>query len=285
MTSAQNRPGRPRAAFFGTPEAAVPSLNALAQIADVVLVVTRPDRPRGRSGANQASAIKERAIDLGLSVAQPASATEIAQSLAGAGTLDIALVTAFGMLIGPDSLGFPRRGFLNVHFSLLPRWRGASPVSAAIAAGDEETGVSIMMLDAGLDTGPVVAARTQVIGREEDAGSLTVRLANLGASLVTEVLVPYLEERIDPVPQGAGATIARRISKADTFVDLHERAEVCARRVRALSPRPGANVFLEGRRVRLAASRAIDRPAPVGSIQVEAGRLLIGAGDNALVLL
>lgn len=285
MTGALGRSGRPRAAFFGTPEAAVPSLNALAQIADVILVVTRPNKPRGRSGTAQPSAIKQRAIALGLPLVQPSSASEIAPSLVEAGPLDVALVTAFGMLIGPDALGLSRRGFLNVHFSLLPRWRGASPVSAAIAAGDEETGVSIMMLDAGLDTGPVLAARTQTIGRDEDAGSLTARLAELGASLMTDTLGPYLGGKIDPVPQGPGAILAPRISKAQTFVDLHDRAEVCARRVRALSPRPGANLFLEGRRVRLAAARAIDRPAQVGSIKVEEGRLFVGAGGTTLEVL
>lgn len=276
---------RPRAAFLGTPEPAIPSLEALAKTCNVVLVVTRPDKPRGRSGTDQPSPVKQRAINLGLNVAQPATAREIGAVLAAVGPLDVALVTAFGMLIPAASLTIPRRGFLNVHFSLLPRWRGAAPVNAAIAAGDDVTGVSLMVLDAGLDTGPILAARTVMIGRDEEAGSLTDRLADLGARLVSEIVPRYLAGQIEPIPQGSGATIASRLSKEQTYLDLKQPAEVCARKVRALSPRPGAHLFLEGRRIRIAAARALDAPADVGSVVIESGRLLVGAGGKTLELL
>jgi methionyl-tRNA formyltransferase len=277
--------GRPRVAFFGTPEAAVPSLNALVDIAEVVVVVTRPDKPRGRSGADQPSPVKERALTLGLPVAQPTKAKDIGGILTSAGPIEVALVTAFGMLIDPDALAVPGRGFLNVHFSLLPRWRGASPVSAAIAAGDEETGVSIMVLDVGLDTGPVLAARPEIIGRDENAGSLTRRLADLGATLMVEILPRYLQGMVEAVPQGDGATLAPRITKVQTFLDLSQPAEICARKVRALSPRPGAHLFLEGRRIRIAAARGLDARAPIGSVEVSGARLLIGAGGKTLEVL
>lgn len=285
MTAFGDNLGRPRVAFFGTPEAAVPSLSSLVDFADVVLVVTRPDKPRGRSSADQPSPVKEMAVTLGLSVAQPTNAKDIAGILTSAGPIDVALVTAFGMLIAPDALAVPGRGFLNVHFSLLPRWRGASPISAAIAAGDQETGVSIMVLDVGLDTGPLVAARPEMIGRDENAGSLTRRLAERGANLMVEILPRYLQGAVEAVPQGEGATIAPRITKQQTFLDLNQPAEACARWVRALSPRPGAHLFLEGRRIRIAAARALDVRASIGSVEVIGGRLLIGAGGQTLEVL
>lgn len=276
---------RPRVAFFGTPEAAVKTLDALTKVADVALVVTRVDKPRGRSGTHQPSPVKQRALDLKIPVAQPATSKDIAAILGGAGSLDVAVVTAFGMIIGSDDLAIPRHGFLNVHFSLLPRWRGASPVAAAIAAGDEETGVSIIVLDPGLDTGPVLAARAEVIDRDENAGSLTARLAERGSKLLAEILQPFVDGDVEAIPQGDGATFAPRIKKSQTFLDVEQPGAICARRVRALSPRPGAHLFLDGRRFRIAAARALEQPAGVGSVTIENERLFIGAGGTTLDVL
>jgi methionyl-tRNA formyltransferase len=276
---------RPRAAFFGTPEAAVKSLDALTGVADVALIVTRTDKPRGRSGSEQPSPVKQRALELNIPVAQPASSNEIATILHSVGSLDVAVVTAFGMIIGADDLAIPKHRFLNVHFSLLPRWRGASPVAAAIAAGDEETGVVIMVVDPGLDTGPILAASSAVIDRDENAGALTSRLAVAGAGLLAEILPLYLDNKIQPIQQGTGATVAARIKKAQTFLDLQQPAEVLARWVRALSPRPGAHLFLDGRRFRIAAARPLESPALIGRVTIEDDRLVIGTGEAMLEVL
>ncbi|HKY49253.1 MAG TPA: methionyl-tRNA formyltransferase, partial [Acidimicrobiia bacterium] len=190
-----------RAVFLGTPAAAVPTLISLSKVATVVAVVTRPDQPRGRSTRPVPSPVKEAAIGLGLATLQPANGSELTDALKGLGQIDIGVVTAYGTLIRPAALSIPTRGFLNVHFSLLPRWRGANPVVAALLAGDGETGVSIMLLDEGLDTGPLIAGSTVVIGRDETAGELTTRLADLGAEMLVEFLPGWLSRVISATPQ------------------------------------------------------------------------------------
>jgi len=183
-----------RAAFLGTPASAVPSLAALADVADVVLVVTRPDRRRGRGARPTPPPVKTAALEWGFPVAQPEDAATLQRLLAPL-SLDLALVVAFGMILPPEVLATTRLGFVNVHFSLLPRWRGAAPVARAILAGDEKTGVSLMLIDAGLDTGPVIAAVGTPIAPDETRGSLTARLAHLGALLVDERLPAYVAGR------------------------------------------------------------------------------------------
>ena len=171
-----------RAVFYGTPAVAIPSLRALAGIADVLLVTTRPDKPRGRSGRLQPPPVKEEALAMGLPVAQPVRAVHGLEQLAALEP-DVAVVVAYGQILPADLLAVPRRGFLNVHFSLLPRWRGGSPVVRAILAGDELAGVTLMVLDAGMDTGPVLAVRPTRVGLEESAGELAGRLAAVGAAI------------------------------------------------------------------------------------------------------
>ncbi|HUP16483.1 MAG TPA: methionyl-tRNA formyltransferase [Acidimicrobiia bacterium] len=275
-----------RAVFLGTPAAAVPTLVSLATAAEVVAVVTRPDQPRGRSARPVPSPVKEAAAKLGVAVLQPANASELTGALEGIVPIDVGVVTAYGTLIRPEALAIPTRGFLNVHFSLLPRWRGANPVVAALLAGDEETGVSLMLLDQGLDTGPVVAGRTLAIGRDETGGELTTRLAALGAQLLVDVLPGWVAGAMSATPQpGMGVTHAPKLTKSDLLLDPSFPAEVLARRIRALGPSPGARLMVGGAVLRVLAGRRIERDLAVGELAALDERVLVGTGQGALELL
>ena len=275
-----------RAVFLGTPEAAVPTLFALTKVAEVVAVITRPDKPRGRSGRPVPSPVKEAATRLGVAVLQPASASDLLDALQPMTAIDVGVVTAYGALIGPEALAIPSRGFLNVHFSLLPRWRGANPVVAALLAGDEETGVTLMHLDRGLDTGPVVAARTAVVGRDETGGELTTRLASLGAELLVEYLPGWVDGALESTSQSMiGVTYAPKLTKADLLLDPTAPAEELVRRIRALTPIPGA-VFTVGEgRLRVLAARRLDRETPPGHVTGTDDQIVVGTGEGALELL
>ena len=275
-----------RAVFLGTPAAAVPTLISLAAVTDVVAVVTRPDRPRGRSARPVPSPVKEAAAGLGLPILQPANASELTETLGGIGPIDIGVVTAYGTLIRPEALAIPTRGFLNVHFSLLPRWRGANPVVAALLAGDVETGVSLMLLDQGLDTGPVVAGRTVAIGRDETAGELTTRLAELGAQMLVDFLPGWVAGVMSATPQPAtGVTHAPKLTKSELLLDPSVPAEALAERVRALAPTPGAVLQVGGVALRVLAGRAIVGNLAVGEVAVLDERVLVGTGHGSLELL
>ena len=274
------------AVFLGTPGAAVPTLVALAKVTDVVAVITRPDKPRGRSGRDAASPIKEAAAGLGLAVLQPANADALTIALQSVGPIDVGVVTAYGTLLRPEALQFPARGFLNVHFSLLPRWRGASPVAAAILAGDEETGVTLMHLDEGLDTGPLVAARSIVIGPDETGGELTARLATVGAALLIDHIFDWVDGAVTSTAQPElGVTRSPKLTKADRSLDLTTTAAKLARRIRALAPKPGAELSIGDVRLRVLAARSLDQDAPAGRLTVRDDRVLIGAGSGSLELL
>lgn len=255
-----------RAVFLGTPPEAVPALAALERVAEVAAVVTNPDRPRGRSRSPQPPPVKVAAIEMGLEVRQPASHVEL---LADLGELapDVAVVVAYGRILRPEALAVPPAGFLNVHFSLLPRWRGASPVVRAILAGDDITGVTIMQLDEGMDTGPILASRSTPIDAEETAGGLTTRLAGLGAELLAEALPAYLAGQVEPVPQpDQGATAAARVQVGEAFVSPHHTPAAVDRAVRAFDPRPGAWTTVEGRRTKLWRVGPSSADAPPGTI-------------------
>ena len=272
--------------FLGTPEAAVPTLVALTQAADVVAVITRPDRPRGRSARPVPSPVKQRSTELGIPVLQPGGASELSEVLGSIGRLDLGVVTAYGSLISGPALDSARRGFLNVHFSLLPRWRGASPVVAAVVAGDEETGVTVMHLDPGLDSGPVIAARPVVIGPDETAGDLTSRLAAIGAELLVEHLPGWMEGSLSATPQpGVGVSYAPKLTTADRILDPSEPARELVRRIRALAPRPGAVLALGDSRLRILAGRSHIFEVPTGELKVIDDRVLVGTGEGALELL
>ncbi|MGI9665643.1 MAG: methionyl-tRNA formyltransferase [Acidimicrobiia bacterium] len=227
------------AVFLGTPAAAVPSLAALADVEDVDLVVAQPDRPKGRGGAIVRGAVAQAADQFGFPVAQPATADELLDTL-GDQTFAFGLVVAYGRILTPAMLGSTGRGFLNVHFSLLPRWRGAAPVERAIAHGDERTGVTLMRIDESLDTGPVLGEIATPIGADETGGSLTARLSFLGAALVDRTLPEYLAGRRTPVPQiDANTSHAKTLSKAEARLDPGWSALQAERTVRAFTPRPG----------------------------------------------
>ena len=271
------------AVFLGTPDEAVPSLHRLLDVADVALVITRPDRARGRSRRLRPPPVKEAAESVGLPVSQPTSAAEVHEAMASVDA-DLGVVTAYGRLVRPEVLTLPEFGFVNVHFSLLPRWRGASPVVRAILAGDEITGVTIMQMDEGLDTGPILATSATPIDATETAGELTTRLAELGADLLAET-VPKLGA-IEARPQPAdGVTAAGKVSRDEAFVDptRHSAASIVAA-VRAFNPRPGAWGRVDGERCKLWRAHPADGGPEPGLVIERDGEAVVGTPDGAVAL-
>ena len=270
--------------FLGTPSAGIPSLQTVASLTNVQLVVTRPDKPRGRSGRARPSPIKEAAAELGIQVAQPSSREELEEALSEVDSFDVGVVVAFGMILRPAALATGRTGFVNVHFSILPRWRGAAPVERAILAGDTTSGVTLMVIDEGLDTGPVLAVESTPIGPDETAGELTGRLSQLGSGLLAEHLVSYVEGNLIAHPQPSdGITYAARISTEEAVVEASWPAAELLRAVRAYSPRPGAR-FAGGRLKVWKASPTDEEALPVGLLEFDGHRLLMGTGDHPIEL-
>lgn len=270
------------AVFMGTPQAAVPSLQKLADVATVGLVVTRVDKPRGRSGRPQAPPVKEAATELGLEVAQPAKSREVAELLEGR-SFDVGVVTAFGMILRPEVLAVPRRGFLNIHFSLLPRWRGAAPVERAIMAGDEETGVTIMVMDEGLDTGPILSQVPVPIGHDETGGQLRGRLASIGADLLADTLPGWVDGISSVSPQEeAGAVYASRIEAEDRRIGPDLSVTEAYDRVRALAPTPGARLRIDGDYHKILACRPAPFALRPGEWAERNGTPFLGMIDGAL---
>lgn len=274
-----------RVAFFGTPPAAVPILRAVHQAVNVDFVVTRPDKPRGRSGTPQPSAVKTAALDLGVEVATPGRAEEIADRLDG---LDAAVVVAYGQILPEHMLSRPTRGFVNVHFSRLPRWRGAAPVARAILAGDPVTGVDVIQLDAGMDTGPVLARAEMPIEPDDTTGSLTARLSVVGADLLVEALPALLDGSLESHPQDeTGACLAPKLTTEEARLD--PRAATVGdleRAVRAFNPKPGAWGVVDGRRLKVWRVGVVADVAPdPGDIVVRQGRPILGATDGGLELI
>jgi methionyl-tRNA formyltransferase len=254
-----------RLVYYGTPPAAVPPLHRLSEAGSApLLVVTRPDRPQGRGLALRPSPVREAATSLGIPVVTPsrASAAEEVERVRALAP-DLLIVVAYGQIVSPALLAVPRIGSLNVHFSLLPRHRGAAPVAAALLAGDGETGVSTMWMTEGLDEGPVFLRRATPIAPEENAGALGERLAVLGADLLLESLARVeredtVREEQDPVR----ATYAPKLRTVDAKLEFHEPATTLARRVRAYTPAPGAWIDLEKGRVMVLAATADAGAAP-----------------------
>jgi methionyl-tRNA formyltransferase len=254
-------------AFFGTPDAAVPPLRALAGRHAVELVVTQPDRRRGRGGAASPSPVKVAAEELGLSVRTPARAATVLDDLTARG-VEVGVVVAFGQLLPSALLAAVPLGFVNVHFSLLPRWRGAAPVERAILAGDAETGVCIMRLDEGMDTGPVYRCEATPIGERETAGELRSRLVELGTALLLDVLPAVASTK--PRPQDGEPSLAPKLAVGEFRIDPSRPATELDRVVRAGNPRPGAWMVVEGRRVRILRATAVDGDGAPGTIVPEA---------------
>ena len=274
---------------MGTPPFAVPALNMLAEAHDVAGVVTQPDRPAGRGRGVRQAAVKRAALELGLPTFQPASLrTDEALTQLAAWAPDVIVVAAFGQLLAQDVLDLPPFGCLNVHASLLPRWRGATPVAAAILAGDDVTGVTIMQLDAGLDTGPLLAQRQTAIRPDDTRAVLTQRLSYLGAQLLAETLPAYLAGKLQPRPQAESqATLADRLRKEDGELDWSESAAELDRKIRAFAPWPGTFTTWHGRRLKVleAAPLADWQGSELPGTVVEAGsEVAVAAGEGALRL-
>jgi methionyl-tRNA formyltransferase len=280
---------RPRAVFFGTPDFAVPSLRALLEIADVGVVVTQPDRPSGRGMKVTPAAVKSFAVQRGLEVVQPEKirARELAERLRAVEP-EVGVVTAYGRILPRSLLELPRMGCVNVHASLLPRWRGAAPIQWAIASGDAETGVCLMKMDEGLDTGDVLACRRTPIAGQETAGELATRLAEMGSDLVARELPRFLAGMLEPVPQdGSKATLAPMLRKVDGLIDWRWPAQRVHDRIRAMQPWPGAYGSFRRRRVKLCKSRIASRLTGARPGVVTLGgrdRILAACGDGVVQL-
>lgn len=273
-----------RVLFMGTPEAAVPSLKALCSRFEVS-VITQPDQPVGRSKSLAAPSVKVVASSLGLSVSQPASAAELEDVVTGEGKYDIGVVVAYGRLLRSPILRAPAHGILNVHFSLLPRWRGAAPVNRAIMAGDTMTGVTIIKIDEGLDTGPVLTAQAVDIGRQENAGELTARLADLGGRLIASVIEPYLSGAMQPVPQSDdGLTYASKIENADRPIKMTMTAAIASNHVRGLAPKPAATLDIDGARHKILDAVVSPTHVPQGSWEDVEGWPTVGLESGSIVL-
>jgi methionyl-tRNA formyltransferase len=274
-----------RVAFAGSPQAAVPPLRALVDAGhEVAVVVTQPDRARGRSGRPSPTPVASAAEELGIPVLRPRTINdpEVIEAIAATGARALAVV-AFGQILRDAVL--ERWPSINVHFSLLPAYRGAAPVERAIMDGATATGVTVMQMDAGLDTGPMLASRRVEIGEDEDAGSLTARLSELGGPLLAEVLADLEAGRLRPVPQPEeGVSFAPKITAEDRALDLSRPADELARRVRALSPHVGATLAVGGQPFKVWAARARPEPAPA-PLEAVGGRLVAATGAGSLELL
>ncbi|MCU0817518.1 MAG: methionyl-tRNA formyltransferase [Cypionkella sp.] len=252
--------------FMGTPDFSVPVLEALAKHHEVLAVYTQPPRPAGRGKDLRKSAVHQAADRLGLPVRHPARLRDAAdQAEFAALGADLAVVVAYGLILPQAVLDAPRQGCLNIHASLLPRWRGAAPIHRAIMAGDAETGVCIMQMEAGLDTGPVLLRETLPIGPEETTADLHDRLSALGARLILTALDRLPGLTPEPQPE-EGVTYATKIDKAEARVDFTKPAEEVDRLIRGLSPFPGAWVDVRGERVKLLRSRLASGAAAPGTV-------------------
>ncbi|NLW73228.1 MAG: methionyl-tRNA formyltransferase [Chloroflexi bacterium] len=276
-----------RIVFMGSPDFALPTLEALSDAYDVVGVVTQPDRPAGRGRQPQACAVKQMADLLSLPSYQPESlrSAEAAARLS-AWKPDLIVVAAFGQILPKAVLSLPTKGVVNVHASLLPRWRGAAPIQAAIAAGDDRTGITIMQVDAGLDTGPILAQREVSIRSETQAGELSDQLAYLGAKTLLEVLPSYLSGMLAALPQkNEHATYAPKLNKADGKLDFEKSALELKRLVNAFNPWPGGWFEFEGRRVKVLEAHVHDtfRSEPEERFVVN-GMPAVGTKEGLLVL-
>jgi methionyl-tRNA formyltransferase len=251
-----------RVVFLGTPEVAVPALETLvaAPDVDVVAVVTNPDRPKGRSKQPVPPPVKVAAERHGLPVWQPAKPIEVVDELAAL-DVDACAIVAYGALLPRRVLDAGGRGFVNLHFSLLPRWRGAAPVQHAIRAGDEVTGVTCFVLDEGMDTGPVMARREEPITPDDTTGSLLERLADVGAPVLLEALRRLVAGE-PPVPQpDHGVTLAPKITPEHTVIDWSAAAPAVTDLVRSADPAPGAHTAFRGKRLKVWSVRPVDPPS------------------------
>jgi methionyl-tRNA formyltransferase len=276
--------------FAGTPDFAARALEALLAAGhQVVLVLSQPDRPAGRGMALQASAVKKVALAHGIPVFQPERLKDPAthepiRAACVDGGAELMVVAAYGLILPQAVLDLPQRGCINIHGSLLPRWRGAAPIHRAIEAGDAQSGITIMQMEAGLDTGPMLLAQAIEIGAQDTTGSLHDRLAALGGKLVVEALARF--DQLVPVAQpDAGVTYASKIDKAEARLDWNQPAAILARKIRAFNPFPGAVVTLAGEPVKAWCGEVVaasGRPGQV--VSIDPSGIVVACGDAALRL-
>jgi methionyl-tRNA formyltransferase len=286
-----------RLGFAGTPRFAIPALDALARSRHRLLAVfTQPDRPAGRGQSLHQSPVKQRAAELRLAVHQPASfKTDETAGLLRSLELDALVVVAYGLILPAAALAIPRSGCFNIHASLLPRWRGAAPIQRAMLAGDARTGVTIMRMEAALDTGPILALREEPIADRDTAGTLHDRLAHLGAELIVDTLDAVAsgtaQEHAQPP---SGVTYAGKISKAEASIDWSDDASSIWRRVRAFNPWPIAETALDGMQLRVweaeiaaqfAAAAAADGPSAGSVLAASSDGIDVACGRGALRIL
>jgi len=270
-----------RLIFMGTPEFAAPTLEALVAAGhEIAAVYSQPPRPAGRGKRPRPGAVHARADALGLPVRTPASLKDPAEQAAFAALeADAAVVVAYGLILRAPVLTAPRLGCLNLHGSLLPRWRGAAPVQRAVMAGDAVTGVCVMRMDEGLDTGPVLLRAETGIDPDETAGELAARLATLGAPLMVAALAGLEAGTLAAEPQPEdGAVYARKIDKAEALLDWTRPAETLRNRIRGLAPTPGAFTELDGERIKILAAETVDGAGAPGAVLDDAFTVACGDG-------
>lgn len=269
--------------FMGTAAFAVPALRMLAARSDVTvsLVISQPSRAAGRGKQSTPPPVAAAALELGLRLEQPESLkSDEVHAMLAAEDADLFVVAAYGQILRQRTLDLPRRGCVNIHGSLLPRWRGAAPITWSIAAGDATTGVAIMQMERGLDTGPVFEQRLLMIGDTETAGELHDRLADLGGSLLAELLPAILDGTAPTTPQPArGATYARMLTRADRTIPFSQRAASVADWINGMTPWPGAAAMVEGELVLLCRARPVE-----GSHTLEPGQVVAADARNGLFL-
>ena len=273
--------------FAGTPDFAAQALRAIAAAGfEILLVLTQPDRPKGRGMQLQASPVKQAALELGLAIAQPASLRhEEAQALLRAQNADVMVVAAYGLILPQAVLDTPAHGCLNIHASLLPRWRGAAPIQRAIEAGDTETGVCIMQMDAGLDTGAVVSTHRYAIKNTDTATDVHDALADLGAhAIVADLQQLQQTGRLNATPQPpAGITYAQKLSKEEAKIDWNESALVIERKIRAFNPVPGAWVEYQNQPLKIWRAEAVAQSGRAGEVlAISSDGLIVACGEGAL---
>lgn len=276
-----------RVLFAGTPAVAVPSLDALVAAGfDVVAVLTRPDAPLGRKRVLTPSPVAARAAELGIEIIHAAKVDAGVTARIAAAAPDVAAIVAYGGLIPPAALAVPRHGWVNLHFSLLPAWRGAAPVQRAVIAGDDVTGAVTFRLEEGLDTGPVFGTLTETVHPADTAGALLERLSYSGAVLLAQTLSAIDAGKAVALPQQGDVSLAPKLSLEDGRLDWQQPALAIGRRARGVTPEPGAWTLLEGQRIKLepvlpAADSAALGP---GQLALDGKRVLVGTGSHPVEL-
>lgn len=282
-----------RAVFFGTPQFAVPCLDALFEIADVVGVVCQPDRPQGRGLELTPPPVKQRALELGLTVVQPTKLRtgEFAQWLRDQ-KVDVALVVAYGRILPKDVLEAPRLGCVNVHASLLPKLRGAAPITWAVVRGEPETGITLMQMDEGMDTGAMLEQFATPITDDETAGELSERLSAIGALATRKGLPTYVAGGYQPIVQDhSKATMAPMLKKEDGRIDFGKPARAVHDHVRGMQPWPGATTTARGKTLKVLATRVTDVPTPPSGkaepgtvVFADKSRVVVACGERGIEL-